>query len=137
MRSVLATLTAFVLIGGGEVAAQGLEQALEAVTNGKAAFRYPIRAGVEVCEHGIRIEGSWRSSRGRPALLDIARDDSRHRGVRERAVFWIGQEVAEIAARGVIDDGSTAEADEVREAAVFALSQRASEESIPVLMELA
>jgi hypothetical protein len=216
---VLTALTALSLIGWGEVAAQGLEQALAGVTNGKTAFRYPIREGVEVCEHGIRIEGSWRSSRGRhsgrercsteraeivfelrdgavhdlellpagaglavdndlgfrsaeeavsflislarqsprrrvaesalvpvvialdveswPALLDIARDDSRHRGVRERAVFWIGQEVAEIAARGVIDDGSTAEADEVREAAVFALSQRAPEESIPVLMELA
>lgn len=137
MRRVLTALTALSLIGWGGVAAQGLEQALEGVTNGKTAFRYPIREGVEVCEHGIRIEGSWRSSRGRHALLDIARDDSRHRGVCERAMFWIGQEVAEIAARGVIDDGSTAEADEVKEAAVFALSQRAPEESIPVLMELA
>ncbi len=104
MRSVLTALTALSLIGWGGVAAHGLEQALEGVTNGKTAFRYPIREGVEV---------------------------------RERAMFWIGQDVAEIAARGVIDDGSTAEADEVKEAAVFALSQRAPEESIPVLMELA
>ena len=219
MKGPLTTLMAVVFIGGGGLGAQGLDQALEGVTDGEAAFQYPIRDGVQVCEHGIRSNGRrrsgrvWRSEREscssdraeivlqlrdgevreldlRPAgagyavandlgsqsaeeavslliglarrsplrrlaesalvpaviardveiwpdLLDIARDRSLHREVREGAVFWIGQEVAEVRPQGVVDIVSTPDDEEVREAAVFALSQRAEPESISVLMELA
>ena len=219
MKGALATMMAVVFIGGGGVGAQVLDQALEGVKDGEAAFQYPIRDGVRLCEHGIRIDDRWRSGRVRrnerercssdraeivlklrdgevrdldlrpagagypvandlgmqsageavsfliglarrspvrrvaesalvpaviardvelwPDLLDIARDASRPREVREGAVFWIGQEVAEVNPRGVVDVVSTPDAEEVREAAVFALFQRAEPESISVLMELA
>ena len=73
-----------------------------------------------------------------PDLLDIARDRDRVRRTRKNALFWLGQEAAARvtdALAETADDGT--EAREIREAAVFALSQRPDEESLPALMRLA
>jgi HEAT repeat protein len=71
-------------------------------------------------------------------LLDLARDRSCSSGVRESAVFWLGQEAAAAATEGL---ESLVDADdedlEVRQAAVFALSQRPSDESVPALSRIA
>lgn len=73
-----------------------------------------------------------------PDLLAIARDEDRPPRVREAAVFWLGQAAGDAAAQGlqsVVDDAG---ADlELREHAVFALSQRPSRESVPALAEIA
>jgi len=73
-----------------------------------------------------------------PALLELARDRERPGRVRKSALFWLGQE----AAASVTADLVAAAADEgdeqdIRDAAVFALSQRPDAESVPALMELA
>ncbi|HKJ01552.1 MAG TPA: HEAT repeat domain-containing protein, partial [Longimicrobiales bacterium] len=54
------------------------------------------------------------------------------------ALFWVGQEAAEAATDGLAEVAlGDDEAQDVRDAAVFALSQRPSDEGVPVLMELA
>lgn len=73
-----------------------------------------------------------------PKLLELARDRSRPRSVRSRALFWVGQEAAGVGTEGlaaVAED--EAEDREIRDAAVFALSQRPAGEGVPLLMELA
>lgn len=71
-------------------------------------------------------------------LLGLARDRDVPRSARKNALFWLGQEAAEAATRGLARvAGDEEEEQEVREAAVFALSQRPDEEGVPVLMELA
>lgn len=73
-----------------------------------------------------------------PAILLIARDRERPRQVRESALFWMGQEAGRRMAEeleGVVDD--PIEDIELRKHAVFALSQRPDEESLPVLLRLA
>lgn len=73
-----------------------------------------------------------------PSLLDVARDRSRSRSLRMAALFWIGQAAAErveddLEEVALADD----EEQEIRDAAVFALSQRPAEHSIPALMDVA
>ncbi|HXV85130.1 MAG TPA: HEAT repeat domain-containing protein [Gemmatimonadales bacterium] len=71
-----------------------------------------------------------------PGLLRIARDDTRPREVRKAAVFWVGQaaeEAAEGLAQMVAQGGDT----EVREHAVFALSQLPRHQGVPMLLEIA
>lgn len=73
-----------------------------------------------------------------PELVGIARDESISGGVREAAVFWLGQEAAatitaELAGLVEDPDGDL----EVREAAIFALSQRPPDEGIPALLRVA
>jgi hypothetical protein len=73
-----------------------------------------------------------------PRLLDIARDRGLHEGIRKNALFWLGQEATDAVTDGLSDvatDGT--EDQEVRNAAIFALSQRDDDESVPVLMEIA
>lgn len=60
-----------------------------------------------------------------PRLLKLARNEERPSAVRRQAVFWVGQAASEEATKGladVVDDDSGDR--EVREAAVFALSQQ-------------
>lgn len=71
-------------------------------------------------------------------LLALARNDEVRRDVRKSAVFWVGQEAADAATRGlsdVVEDNSVDR--EVRESAVFALSQRPGDEAVPALMAVA
>lgn len=138
---------------------QTLADRVRAAPDGDVTFRFALKDGVELCDHGVAMRGS--SSRVDlpresvaedaiapaamidgvtiwPALLDLARDRSVSGDVREQAVFWLSQDAAEPATAGLAslakDDGEDAE---VRAAAVFALSQRPDEEGVPILMELA
>ncbi len=71
-------------------------------------------------------------------LLVLARNDEVRRDVRKSAVFWVGQEAADAATRGltdVVEDNSVDR--DVRESAVFALSQRPKSEAVPALLAVA
>ena len=73
-----------------------------------------------------------------PDLLKIAKADNVSRKVRRSAVFWLGQAAGDAATRGLtdlVDDGSADH--EVRETAVFALSQRPRDEGVPALIRIA
>ncbi|MFL5623932.1 MAG: HEAT repeat domain-containing protein [Gemmatimonadaceae bacterium] len=73
-----------------------------------------------------------------PALIKIARNPDVPRGTRSQSVFWLGQAAGDAATRGlndlVVDNGVDRE---VREQAVFALSQRPREEAVPALIAVA
>ena len=73
-----------------------------------------------------------------PALLKLARNPDVPRSTRTQSVFWLGQAAGEAATRGLNDivvDNSVDR--EVREQAVFALSQRPREEGVPALIAVA
>jgi len=73
-----------------------------------------------------------------PDLLKIAKADNVSRKTRRSAVFWLGQAAGDAATRGLtdlVDDGSADH--EVRETAVFALSQRPRDEGVPALIRIA
>jgi HEAT repeats len=73
-----------------------------------------------------------------PDLLKIARDTRISRKVRRSAVFWVGQAAGDAATRGLTDLVDDNGADrEVREQAVFALSQRPRDEGVPALIRIA
>jgi HEAT repeat protein len=73
-----------------------------------------------------------------PELLRMARDGGLRTETRKQAVFWLSQAAGEAATRGldsiVVDDRGDLE---VREQAVFALSQRPSDEGVPALIRIA
>ncbi len=73
-----------------------------------------------------------------PALIKIARNPNLPRGARNQSVFWLGQAAGDAATANlkdiVLDNGVDRE---VREQAVFALSQRPREEGIPALISVA
>jgi hypothetical protein len=72
-----------------------------------------------------------------PDLLRLARDDSRPSDTRKQAVFWLGQLAEEPATRGLSElVGEDAVDRQVREQAVFALSQRPRDEGIPALITI-
>ena len=72
-----------------------------------------------------------------PMLMRIARNDSRPRNVREGATFWLGQLAEEPATRGLTELVGDAALDrEVRESAVFALSQRRNGEGVTALINV-
>lgn len=73
-----------------------------------------------------------------PALIKIARSSDLPRGTRTQSVFWVGQAAGEAATANLKDivlDNSVDR--EVRESAVFALSQRPREEGVPALISVA
>ena len=73
-----------------------------------------------------------------PSLLRIARNPDLPRDTRTQSVFWLGQAAGDAATSGlnsiVHDNGLDRE---VREHAVFALSQRPKEEGVPALIRIA
>ena len=73
-----------------------------------------------------------------PAFLKIARNADLPHGTRTQAVFWLGQAAGDAATQNlkeiVVDNGVDRE---VRESAVFALSQRPREEGVPALIAVA
>lgn len=78
------------------------------------------------------VEAVWED------FLVMARDDSVDKDVRTSALFWVGQEAANVVTDGLAEVALDEEEDqEVREAAVFALSQRPADEGVPILMEVA
>ncbi len=72
-----------------------------------------------------------------PRLLALARDASRPEGLRRDATFWLSQQAAQAATKGLADLAENDGDRQVRRAAVFALSQRPAGEGLPVLMRLA
>jgi len=70
-------------------------------------------------------------------LMRLARDDSRPRETRRQSVFWLGQ-LAEGPATAGLDElvGEAALDRDVREQAIFALSQRPKDEGIPALVKV-
>jgi len=72
-----------------------------------------------------------------PDLLAIARDPDAGRAARNQAVFWLAHEAGEAVLRGHEDLDRDDPEVEVKEQAVFAISQRNKHKSIPVLMDIA
>jgi hypothetical protein len=73
-----------------------------------------------------------------PELIKIARNADIPRNTRNSSVFWLGQAAGEAATRGLNEIVVDNDVDrEVREQAVFALSQRPREESVPALIAVA
>ncbi|HEX5633474.1 MAG TPA: HEAT repeat domain-containing protein [Gemmatimonadales bacterium] len=71
-------------------------------------------------------------------LLAMARTSTLRKDVRKSAVFWVGQEAADAATRGLREVVGDASIDrDVRESAVFALSQRPRDEAVPALLDVA
>jgi hypothetical protein len=73
-----------------------------------------------------------------PDLLRLARTSALARETRRAAVFWLGQAAGEAATRGLtelVDDASVEL--EVKESAVFALSQLRREDGVPALIRIA
>ena len=73
-----------------------------------------------------------------PDLLRLARNSDVPAGTRRSAVFWVSQAAEEAATRGLdslTGDGGVDR--EVREQAVFALSQRPKDEGVPALIRIA
>jgi HEAT repeats len=70
-------------------------------------------------------------------LIRIARNDSRSRSVRKDAVFWLSQLAEQPATAGLNDLVGDAAIDrDVREQAIFALSQRPRDEGVPALIQV-
>jgi hypothetical protein len=73
-----------------------------------------------------------------PGLLRIARSDRATSETRKSAVFWLGQATGDKVTESLDSVVTDASGDrEVRESAVFALSQRPHDEGVPVLLRLA
>jgi HEAT repeats len=73
-----------------------------------------------------------------PALIKIARNPDVPRSTRTQSVFWLGQAAGDAATanlKDIVVDNSVDR--EVREQAVFALSQRPREEGVPALIAVA
>ncbi|HEX6940597.1 MAG TPA: HEAT repeat domain-containing protein [Longimicrobiales bacterium] len=73
-----------------------------------------------------------------PKLLEIGRDRRRPHATRKAAVFWAGQQAARAVTAGleeIIDDHDDDR--EIRKAAIFALSRRPADESVPALIRIA
>ena len=73
-----------------------------------------------------------------PMLLKLARDDRVPGRARSQAVFWLGQAASDAATRGLTDLVDDADMDQdVKEQAVFALSQQPRELGVPALIRIA
>jgi hypothetical protein len=73
-----------------------------------------------------------------PALLRIARNMDVQKKTRRNAIFWLGQAAGEAATVGLDSITQDQRQDqEVREAAIFALSQRPKDEGVPALIRVA
>jgi hypothetical protein len=70
-------------------------------------------------------------------FLRIANNTDVPREVRKQAIFWLGQEAAQAATRGLQDLIENEEEIELRKQAIFAISQRPNDESVPALIALA
>ena len=73
-----------------------------------------------------------------PDLLRLARTTALPRETRRSAVFWVGQAAGEAATRGLSDLVNDSSVDvEVKESAVFALSQQPRDAGVPALIRIA
>lgn len=73
-----------------------------------------------------------------PDLMVLARQGTAPVNCSRAAIFWMGQAAAKAVTAGLVDIAEEADADrEIREAAVFAISQRPDDEAVPTLIRLA
>ena len=73
-----------------------------------------------------------------PALLELARAEQAPRRTRRQAVFWLGQAAGAAVTRGLADLVDEGDVDhDVKEEAVFALSQQPHDAGIPALIRIA
>ena len=73
-----------------------------------------------------------------PALVRLAKNDAVPRETRRSAVFWLGQAAGSAATASLDSLASDVRGDRpIREAAVFALSQRPKDEGVPALIRVA
>lgn len=99
------------------------------------APRSPGRVGEEVVLGAVLADSvtPW------PALFSIARSDAAPRGTRESAAFWLGRAAAAAVNHrpllGGRDDDDSPRG-EVRNAAIFALSQQPRDEGVPALIRV-
>jgi hypothetical protein len=70
-----------------------------------------------------------------PPLFRLARDEARPQNTRRQALFWLGQAAADVVAPDRDSKGSDDE--EIKKQAVFAISQRRRDESVPALIQVA
>lgn len=73
-----------------------------------------------------------------PALIRVARNPDVPRDTRSQSVFWLGQAAGDVATaelNALVGDGGVDR--EIREQAVFALSQRPKDEGVPALIRVA
>jgi hypothetical protein len=98
-------------------------------------LEYAVRGGEEdLIFPATLAEGfdDWRR------ILDIARNRDVDEDVREQCVFWLGQEASDVATRGlekIVDDDD--EELEIREHAIFALSQNDDDRVFDSLRDIA
>jgi hypothetical protein len=69
-------------------------------------------------------------------LLKVARDENRSRDLKRNVMLWLSNGVSEHLGLTDADDGSSDD-DEMRKQAIFVLTQRPKNESVPQLIELA
>ena len=73
-----------------------------------------------------------------PAILDIAKDESRPSDIRKSATFWLSQAAGNAAIEGLEELAEDEDGDfDVRKSAVFALSQLDDDEGVPSLIRVA
>jgi len=73
-----------------------------------------------------------------PSLLKLAREERVPERTRRQAVFWLGQTAGEAATRGLTGLVEDSDVDrEVKEQAVFALSQQPRDAGVPALIRIA
>jgi hypothetical protein len=73
-----------------------------------------------------------------PALMKIARDQSRPTGIRTQSVFWLSQIAGDVVTANLAAlTGEAAVDREIRKQAVFALSQRRNDEGVTALIQVA
>jgi hypothetical protein len=79
----------------------------------------------------ILVDGSepWR------LFLKIARDENRPRELKRNVMLWLSNAVSE--RLGILDDVTRTDDDEMRDQAVYVLSQRPKAEGVPALIEVA
>ena len=71
-----------------------------------------------------------------PLLLKVARDDNRPRDLKRNVMMWLSNGVSEHLGLADADDGSSDD-DQMRNQAIYVLSQRSKSESVPQLIEIA
>jgi hypothetical protein len=114
----------------GEVPAPDAAHYLISVARGRASRR--------AAEHAMLPALLADAGEIWPDLMDIAKDRSIESGVRRSALFWIGQAAGDVVAKDLREVATGNEEDQdIRDAAVFALSQRPPDEGVPALMDLA
>lgn len=71
-----------------------------------------------------------------PQLIRLARATGIPNGTRTQATFWLGQAAADVVAPDR-DDVKSDDNEEIKKQAVFAISQRRREDSVPALIQIA